>query len=138
MTLVRLPPEVAQLQARIQQGMQDPARPDRNRIINDAAKVLAVLLALPDEEPRVASLLEEGNNLTTERDELQIRVHTFTADVVACDEVNRDLRQQITEFRAVNTALARARPQASEGPQHEREKLPDPEKFNGSDKTKLR
>ena len=171
MSLVRLPPEVAQLQHRIQQGMQNPAHIDRNTIINDTARLLSGLLALAEQpspevasletvaaleaslEARIDALMAEGNSLTTERDELRLRVNALTNELDASDTVIGDLRQQITELRTINVALARTPPviapaippQVPLAPQvpqpvreHEREKLPDPEKFNGTDRTKLR
>ena len=65
MTLVRLPPEVALLQTKIQQAMQDPARCDKNMIINETTKLLAALLTLPDEEHRFANMLNGGKSPPT-------------------------------------------------------------------------
>jgi hypothetical protein len=78
----------------------------------------------------LTSAIEQYHEVLEERNAANADAQVLTAQVTT-------LRAELAHERVISAALAAARPAAA-GERHHHEKIPDPERFSGRDRTKLR
>lgn len=137
MPLIDLPPGVAALRDRWQTATQaDEA------LVSDTLALLNALLTTTDHQPALNALTNRGTTLeeqlTATQQQVQNgrdRIATLTDELEANEAAVTQLRTELTQARTIAEALARNPPAAVQNPRTD--KIPDPERFDGT-RTKLR
>ena len=131
--LVELPVQAHQILATwqtLKANVLETADPTTTQAITDTVTLLEMLTTAPDQAPQVATVTNELANATHQ-------IEALTNELACSETAMNMLHAELTEAKQIASALAQAIPDSGNRGGSNKERIPMPEKFDGT-RSKLR
>ena len=132
--LVELPVQAHQILATWQtlkaSNVLETADPTTMQAVTDTVTLLEMLTTVPDQAPQVATVTNKLANTTHQ-------IEALTNELACTETAMNMLRAELTEVKQIASALARVTPDGGNRGGSDKERIPMPEKFDGT-RSKLR
>ena len=127
--LVELPVQAHQILATWQtlkaSNVLETADPTTTQAVTDTVTLLEMLTTAPDQAPQVATVTNEVANATHQ-------IEALTNELACSETAMNILRIELTKAKQIASALARPTPDSGNRGSSDKERIPMPEKFDGT------